>query len=68
LDWALNYNVFLKISAVMYVIFAVGLFALGAQYHRGGDQRRSGPDNFGGYFTMLAVQLIPLTVTGFRAA
>ncbi|HEY6257237.1 MAG TPA: hypothetical protein VIY51_15745 [Xanthobacteraceae bacterium] len=64
--WALAYNAFRKLSALMYVIFAVGLFALGAQYHAAIIRKEPGPGQFAhGYFTMLTIQLVPLTVTGF---
>jgi hypothetical protein len=68
-DWlelGLRYNLFLMASALMYVIFAAGLFALGAQYHAATVRREVGPLQFPeGYFTMLAAQLVPLTITGF---
>ena len=64
--WGLYYDAFRKVSALMYVIFAVGLFALGAQYHAAMIRREPGPGHFPeGYFTMLTIQLVPLTVTGF---
>ncbi len=64
--WGLRYNLFLNISALMYVIFAVGLFALGARHHAAVVRGEEGPRQFPqGYFTLLAVQLVPLTVTGF---
>jgi len=50
----------------MYVIFAVGLFTLGAQYHAAMIRKEPGPGQFAhGYFTMLTIQLVPLTITGF---
>jgi hypothetical protein len=50
----------------MYVIFAVGLFTLGAQYHAAVIRKEPGPGQFPeGYFTMLTIQLVPLTITGF---
>jgi hypothetical protein len=64
--WGLYYDAFRKVSALMYVIFAVGLFALGAQYHAAMIRREPGPGHFPeGYFTMLTIQLVPLTITGF---
>ena len=66
LAWGLAHDAFRKISALMYVIFAVGLFALGAQYHAAVIRKEPGPGQFAhGYFTMLTVQLVPLTITGF---
>jgi hypothetical protein len=66
IEWGLRYNLFLNISALMYVIFAVGLFALGARHHAALVRSEVGPGQFPeGYFTMFAVQLVPLTVTGF---
>jgi hypothetical protein len=66
LEWGLDYNAFRKISALMYVIFAVGLFTLGAQYHAATIRKQPGPGQFAqGYFTMLTIQLVPLTITGF---
>jgi len=66
IEWGLRYNLFLNISALMYVVFAVGLFALGARHHAALVRGEVGPGQFPqGYFTMLAVQLVPLTVTGF---
>src|SRR5580704_4523897 len=62
----LYYDAFRKVSALMYVIFAVGLFALGAQYHAAMIKKEPGPGQFAeGYFTMLTIQLVPLTITGF---
>jgi hypothetical protein len=64
--WGLAYDAFRKTSALMYVIFAVGLFALGAQYHAAVIRKEPGPGQFAhGYFTMLTIQLVPLTITGF---
>jgi hypothetical protein len=66
LDWALYTDAFRELSALMYVIFAVGLFALGAEYHAAMIRRDRTIGQFPeGYFTMLAVQLLPLTITGF---
>src|SRR5258708_38189487 len=66
LQWALQNNLFQKLSALMCVIFAVGLFALGAKYHAAVVKNQIGPKQFPrGYFTMLAIQLVPLTITGF---
>jgi hypothetical protein len=66
LAWGLANNAFRKISALMYVIFAVGLFTLGAQYHAAMLRKEPGPGQFAeGYFTMLTIQLVPLTITGF---
>jgi hypothetical protein len=65
-QWGLANNAFRKVSALMYVIFAVGLFTLGAQYHAAMIRKEPGPGQFAhGYFTMLTVQLVPLTITGF---
>ncbi|HEY4403497.1 MAG TPA: hypothetical protein VGN55_02495 [Xanthobacteraceae bacterium] len=65
-QWGLANNAFRKISALMYVIFAVGLFSLGAQYHAAVIRKEPGPGQFAhGYFTMLTIQLVPLTITGF---
>src|SRR3989344_629048 len=62
----LELNGFLYISALMYVIFAVGLIRLGASYHGATVSGAAGPGQFPeGYFAMLVVQLLPLTVTGF---
>src|SRR5580704_6371609 len=66
IEWGLANNAFRKISALMYVIFAVGLFGLGAQYHAAVIRKEPGPGQFAeGYFTMLTIQLVPLTITGF---
>ena len=66
IEWALVYDAFRKVSALMYVIFAVGLFALGARYHAAMIRKEPGPGQFAeGYFTMLTIQLVPLTITGF---
>jgi len=65
-EWGLAYDAFRKISALMYVIFAVGLFTRGAQYHAAMIRKEPGPGQFAhGYFTMLTIQLVPLTITGF---
>ncbi len=65
LVWMLRYDGFRLLSALMYVIFGVGLFRLGVKYHAA---TMCGANNVGqfppGYFSMLAVQLIPLLVTG----
>jgi hypothetical protein len=64
--WGLANNAFRKISALMYVIFAVGLFGLGARYHAAMIRKQPAPGQFAeGYFTMLTIQLVPLTITGF---
>jgi hypothetical protein len=64
--WGLAYDAFRKVSALMYVIFAVGLFTLGAHYHSCLIRKEPGPGQFPeGYFTMLTIQLVPLTITGF---
>jgi hypothetical protein len=64
--WGLYYDAFRKVSALMYVVFAVGVFTLGAQYHAAMIRKEPGPGQFPeGYFTMLTVQLVPLTITGF---
>ena len=66
--WAMHHNVFLKVSAAMYIVFAVGLFMLGAEYHAAivRQKPQEGPGQFPpGYFTMLVVQLLPLMITGF---
>jgi hypothetical protein len=66
LAWGLANDAFRKFSALMYVIFAVGLFGLGAAYHAAVIRNEPGPGQFAhGYFTMLTVQLVPLTITGF---
>jgi hypothetical protein len=65
-QWGLATNLFQKLSALMCVIFAVGLYALGARYHAAQVRKEVGPKQFPrGYFTMLAIQLVPLTITGF---
>src|SRR5258708_39863374 len=65
-EWGLANNAFRKTSALMYVIFAVGLFGLGAQYHAAMIRKEPGPGQFAhGYFTMLTIQLVPLAITGF---
>ena len=66
LAWGLANDAFRKFSALMYVIFAVGLFALGARYHAALVRKEPAPAQFAeGYFTMLTIQLVPLTITGF---
>ncbi|MFI5011516.1 MAG: hypothetical protein ACHQAY_04125 [Hyphomicrobiales bacterium] len=65
LEWGLRYNLFLMVSALMYVVFAAGLFALGAKYHAATVRKETGPGQYPeGYFTMLVAQLLPLTITG----
>lgn len=63
--WALTHNVFLLVSAFCYVIFCSMLFNLGVKSHRvaacGGNPIGQFPQ---AYFVMLAIQLIPLAVTG----
>lgn len=66
IEWGLTYDVFRKVSALMYVIFAVGVFTLGSHYHAARIRKEPGPGQFPeGYFTMLTIQLVPLTITGF---
>ena len=66
LDWAIYTDAFRLGSALMYVIFAVGLWSLGARYQAAVVHGETPPKQFPqGYFTMLAVQLIPITITGF---
>ena len=65
-DWALSLDLFRITSAVMYVIFAVGLFSLGAKYHAAKTHGDNSVGQFPeGYFTMLVIQLFPLLITGF---
>jgi len=66
LQWALDNAMFQKLSALMSVIFAVGLFALGAQHHAAAVRKEVGPKQFPpGYFTLLTIQLVPMMITGF---
>jgi hypothetical protein len=66
LQWAIENALFQKLSALMCVIFAVGLFALGAQHHAAAVRREVGPKQYPpGYFTLLAIQLVPMMITGF---
>jgi len=66
LEWAIYTDAFRKLSALMYVIFAVGLFALGTEYHAAMIRKDRAIGQFPeGYFTMMTVQLLPLTITGF---
>lgn len=55
----------LLLSAVMYVLFAKGLYSLGAKHQYAVVHKTKDVGQFPeGYFTMLAVQLIPLLITG----
>jgi hypothetical protein len=66
LQWALDNAIYQKLSALLCVIFAVGLFALGAQHHAAAVRREVGPKQYPrGYFTLLAIQLVPMMITGF---
>ena len=62
----LYFNGFLFASAFMYLLYDIGLWNLGLRRH-GAIVRKEAPvGQFpDGYFTMLAVQLLPLTVAGF---
>lgn len=63
--WALRSDLLLYLSGFMYIIFAVGLFALGAKHQASVVRHEPDVDLFpSGYFVMLAVQLIPLALTG----
>lgn len=54
------------LSALMYIVFAAGLFYLGSQYQRAIVRGENPPGQFPkGYFTMLIIQLLPLTISGF---
>ena len=65
LQWSVDWNVFKKASFVAYVIFAVGIFSIAAQYYQSIMRGQKPAGQFpNGYFTMLIVQLIPLMVTG----
>ena len=64
--WALYVDAFRMLSAFMYVVFDVGLLALGAKYHDAVVRKTRPVGNFPpGYFTMLVIQTFPMTVTGF---
>jgi hypothetical protein len=64
--WALYVDAFRMLSAFMYVVFDVGLLALGAKYHDAVVRKSRPVGNFPpGYFTMLVIQTFPMTVTGF---
>jgi hypothetical protein len=66
LNWAIYTDAFRLGSAMMYVIFAVGIWNLGAKFQSAIVHKNRPPGQFpAGYFIMLAVQLIPLTITGF---
>lgn len=62
---ALEHNLFLSASALMYVLFAMGLYSLGAKHQyevvHGKVITGQFPD---GYFTTFAVHLVPLIITG----
>ena len=65
-DRALAVDAFRMVSAFMYVVFAVGLFALGAKYHEAVVRKARSVGQFPpGYFTMLVIQTFPMLVTGF---
>jgi hypothetical protein len=62
----LYFNGFLLISAFMYVVYDIGLWEIGLRRHGGIVRKDADVGQFPpGYFQMLAVQLLPLTVTGF---
>lgn len=63
---ALAYDAFRIASAAMYVIFALGLYNLGATHQEAVVKGTKDATQFPpGYFTMLAAQLLPLTLSGF---
>jgi hypothetical protein len=62
----LYFNGFLLLSALMYVVYGIELWNIGLRRHGGIVRKDADVGQFPpGYFTMLAVQLLPLTVTGF---
>src|SRR5271169_3958244 len=62
----LHFNGFLLASAFMYVLYDIGLWNLGLRRHAATVRKEPPVGQFpDGYFTMLAVQLLPLTVAGF---
>ncbi len=65
-QWILYFNGFLLMSALMYIIYDVGLWEIGLRRHAAIVRKDAEVGQFPpGYFTMLAIQLLPLTVTGF---
>jgi hypothetical protein len=62
----LYFNGFLLLSAFMYVVYGIELWDIGLRRHGGIVRKDADVGQFPpGYFTMLAIQLLPLTVTGF---
>jgi hypothetical protein len=65
-DWTLYFNGFLLASAFLYLIYDLGLWEITLRRHGAVVRREAEVGQFpDGYFTMLAVQLLPLTITGF---
>jgi hypothetical protein len=59
-------NGFLLGSAFLYLVYDIGLWDIGLRRHGGIVRKDADVGQFPpGYFTMLAIQLLPLTVTGF---
>jgi hypothetical protein len=60
-----DFDLFRFASAICYIMFAIGLLKLGREYHASKVRGESDIGQFPpGYFTSLAIQLIPLTITG----
>lgn len=69
LAWSFRYDALLIFSTLMAVIFAVGLVNLGTKHQESIVKKTRGATQFPeGYFTMLSVQLLPLSITGFLIA
>jgi hypothetical protein len=64
MEWFLHLNAFLLASAFLYLVYDLGLWEIGLRRH-GAVVRKEVEQFPDAYFTMLAVQLLPLTVTGF---
>src|SRR5579872_4742230 len=64
-QWILYFNGFLLMSALMYIIYDVGLWEIGLRRHAAIVRKDAEVGQFPpGYFTMLAIQLLPLAITG----
>jgi hypothetical protein len=66
LEWLLYFNGFLIASAFLYLVYDLGLWEIGLRRHGAVVRKELQVGQFpDAYFTMLAVQLLPLTITGF---
>jgi hypothetical protein len=66
LEWLLYFNGFLIASAFLYLVYDLGLWEIGLRRHAAVVRKEPQVEQFpDAYFAMLAVQLLPLTITGF---